>query len=484
MVALLVLMFSVRKASLSVGTRRFYLFAVGMYAAGNWWIYVSVNIYGGAAPVLAGFLVALLVLSYALHSAVHGYVYMKYFHGRPLASLIAFPALWVLQEWVRTWFLTGFPWLYAGYGHLETPLSGFAPVLGVLGVSLLVLVSVSLIYGLLTKSVKRIPGLTMLMVLWAGGLMLKQIEFVSPSAESLKVSVLQGNVDQGSKWLRKSVVPILDLYTNMTTEELGRDLIVWPEAAITLFRENAGSYLNRMGELAKTHGSTIILGIPARDPDTRDSGIGRYYNTAISIGEGEGTYYKRRLVPFGEYVPLEAMLRGLIRAFDLPMSRNQPGPENQQPLTAGPYRISMSICYEIIYPNLVRTSVENPDLLVTISNDTWFGDSIGPKQHMQMARMRAIELGRYLVRGTNNGISALVNPQGEVVATIPQAVKGILRGEVKIMEGRTPYSRLGDWPVLLFCIAGLVMLNLAKRLPGGIPIGKSRLGSRQIRHDN
>lgn len=452
------LMVCLKDATRRQGTIRFYLFAVGMYGFGNWWIYVSVNVYGGASPPLAGLMVTLLVLAYSLHSAVHGFVYMRVFHGRSWAPLMAFPTLWVLQEWVRTWFLTGFPWFYAGYGHLETPLVGIAPVMGVLGVSLLVLISVSVVYSLLTRGLKLVPGLTVLGFLWAGGFLLTQIEFVEESGKELKVSILQGNVDQATKWRRASVGPILDLYSTMTLDELGRDLIVWPEAAITLLREKAGSFLRGMGQLAKSEGSTIILGIPDRDPSN-----GRYFNTAVSIGEGEGTYYKRRLVPFGEYVPLEGMLRGLIKMFDLPMSRNQPGPEDQSPLTAGPYRISLSICYEIIYPNLVRTSVDNPDLLITISNDTWFGDSIGPKQHMQMARMRAVELGRYLIRGTNNGISALVNHRGKVIKTLPQSVKGILRGEVSIMEGRTPYSRLGDWPVLILCVLGLTLTLMIKK---------------------
>lgn len=431
----------------------FYLFAVGMYGVGNWWIYVSINVYGGASPLLAIFLMVVLVLSYALHSAVLGYIYMRFFHAKALAPLFGFPVLWVLQEWVRTWFLTGFPWLFAGYSQIESPLAGYAPVLGVLGVSLAFLFSASIIYCLLTKRISLLFGAGFLLMIWVGGLLLKQVGFVQSSDQKLTVSVLQGNVDQGTKWLRQSVVPILNLYKDMTIDELGRDLIVWPEAAITLLRENADFYLDEMDQLASERGSTIILGLPDRDDDN-----GRYFNTAIAIGEGKGSYYKRRLVPFGEYVPLESMLRGLIKVFNLPMSRNQPGPVDQPGLMAGPYKISMSICYEIIYPQLVRGAIDDPDLLLTISNDTWFGDSIGPKQHMQMARMRALELGRYLIRGTNNGISALVDHRGKVIKIAPLSVQTVLRGEVAVMEGRTPYSRLGNWSVLFICVFLLIVV--------------------------
>lgn len=457
LISLLILLVCLEQTDLRKGTMLFYLFGVGMYGVGNWWIYVSIHVYGGASPVLAIFLMVVLILSYSLHSAVLGYVYMKFFQGKPLAPLLGFPVLWVVQEWVRTWFLTGFPWFFAGYSQLETPLVGYAPVFGVLGMSLTFLLSASIIYCLLAQRFRFSYGAGMLLLIWGAGLMLKQVPFVESSNQKLTVSLLQGNVDQHTKWSRESVVPILNLYGDMTKDELGRDLIIWPEAAITLLRENAGFYLDGMSDLAKENGSTIILGLPERDDDN-----GHYFNTVTAIGEGTGTYYKRRLVPFGEYVPLESLVRGLIKVFDLPMSRNQPGPEIQEALMAGPYKISMSICYEIIYPALVSSSVEDPDLLVTISNDTWFGDSIGPKQHMQMARMRAVEQGRYLLRGTNNGISALVNHRGEVLNTAPISVKTVLRGEVDIMEGQTPYSLLGDWPILIVCLGTLVLV-LRKR---------------------
>ena len=157
-------------------------------------------------------------------------------------------------------------------------------------------------------------------------------------------------------------------------------------------------------------------------------------------------------MPFGEYIPLESVLRGLIQFFDLPMSRNVPGPRQQEPILADDLKLSVSICYEVVYPEIVREDVREIDLLVTVSNDTWFGSSIGPWQHLQMARMRALENGRAMVRATNNGITALIDHQGNLQATLRQFEPGVLRGDVEIRTGLTLFSRFGSLPVLFLSL--------------------------------
>ncbi len=199
-----------------------------------------------------------------------------------------------------------------------------------------------------------------------------------------------------------------------------------------------------------------MLGIPDRDA------AGNFLNTALIVGKGEGSYTKRHLVPFGEYVPLEKWLRGIIGLLDLPMAHNSPGEENQPALIAGRVKLSLSICYEVIYPELVRSTTYLPDLLVTISNDTWFGSSIGPAQHLQMAQMRALENGRYLLRATNNGITALVNHKGEITAALPQFKSGVLKAEAEIMDGVTPFHRFGQSPILILCLALLMSMVLMR----------------------
>lgn len=437
----------VRQDSVWRATRRFYLFNLGMFAVGVSWIFVSIYTYGGTSFVLAGVLVAAFVAAYSLVSIPLGYVFARFFRDGDIQQVLGFAALWVLQEWFRGWFLTGFPWLYLGYGVMGTPLENFAPYLGVFGISLLVLVA--MLSLLMAFERQKIGWIVPFMLVLTLGLMADRSSLTEPDGE-ISVSLIQGNVDQHVKWLPENRRPILDLYMTATEDEWGRDLIVWPEAAITTFREHAGDYLNQLQALGETSGSALVFGIPDRDAE------GRFQNTLVALGTGEGRYVKRRLVPFGEYVPLEQYLRGIITFFDLPMSRNRSGPPDQPPIKVNDQAVSVSICYEVVYPDLVRRAAESPALLLTVSNDTWFGASIGPWQHLQMARMRALENGRSMVRATNNGVTAVIDHRGGIQATLPQFQSGILRQDVELRSGETPFYQYGSWPVLIVSIFMLI----------------------------
>lgn len=441
------------------GAFRSYLFSLGMYGVGISWFYVSIHEYGGASFGLAAGLVALFVASISSIAAIQGYLYVRFFRQGYWGTLLGFSCLWVAQEWFRTWFLTGFPWLFLGYGVMDTPLANLAPVTGVLGVSLAVALTASMFAALMChphetvrQTRRKFLSLTLVAGVWLAALMLSQQHWVEPVADGdLSVSLVQGNIDQRIKWRREMINPILDLYWQMSETEWEQDLIVWPEAAITLFKHRATEFLERVDSKGKQTNTAVITGIPSIDEKTQS-----YRNGAIALGTGSGSYQKRRLVPFGEYVPLEDWLRGVITFFNLPMSHNNSGPMEQDPMFAGPWKVSTSICYEVVYPGLVRSAVSAPDILLTISNDTWFGRSIGPIQHMQMARMRALENGRYLLRATNNGITAIVDHRGNILGSLPQFTRGVLRGEIRIMSGSTPFSRWGSLPVLLFCGLGLL----------------------------
>ncbi|XOV90392.1 MAG: apolipoprotein N-acyltransferase [Pseudomonadota bacterium] len=460
-IALLAWVTGLEQASLRRGVLRFYLFSLGMYGAGTSWIYVSIHEHGGASPLLAGLLVALFVAGFSVLPALHGWLYLRFVRPLRFGLLLGFPLAWYLREWVLTWLFTGFPWLFAGYPHLDTPLSGLVPVIGVPGVGLLVALMGAALAGLLQKPARNrllvfalVTG-TVFSVGWLAG----KVQFVKPVGDPLSVSAIQGNVDQETKWTRRMVLPIIDTYLGLSESEWGRDLIVWPEASITLFRTQADELLAGLDARGRAGGTTLLLGIPDRDAS------GGFRNTALALGLGSGQYIKRRLVPFGEYVPLEGLLRGAIDFFDLPMSRNSPGPWTQAPLRAGGAVVSVSICYEVVYPALVRETAPGADVYVTISNDTWFGDSIGPLQHLQMARARALENGRFMVRATNNGITAIIDERGQVQGRLPQFEQGVLRGELRRFEGSTPYSQFGDWPLLLLTLlvlAGL-MVDMYRR---------------------
>ena len=413
-----------------------------MFSAGVYWIFISISVYGGASNLLAGILVALFVLAFSLICLPQAWIYSTWLRQNIYAAAAAFVGLWVLQEWFRGWFLSGFPWLFLGYGVMETPLVDFAPFLGVFGVSLATCAfSVCFVLAMRQRRgvVLILPLAVIALSLAAGSVSLTRHQ------EDISVSLVQGNVDQHIKWRPNNRLPIIRRYLSASASEWGRDLIVWPEAAITVFRDDARIILDEIELKGAKLGTTLLTGIPHLDEK------GSTQNTVLALGDGSGQYIKRRLVPFGEYVPLDGILRGLIHFFDLPMSRNTPGPWLQPPLMAGELLLSISICYEVVYPELVRQSTRDADLLVTVSNDTWFGSSIGPWQHIQMARMRALENGRFMVRATNNGITAVIDHRGNLKSSLPQFKAGVLRGDVEIRTGSTFFNQFGSLPSFVLC---------------------------------
>jgi len=439
---------------------RSWLFGLGLFGSGTSWIYVSIHLYGGAGVLLAGFLTAGFCAAMALlFQAGFGWFYVRFVRALPGGMLVGFPVTWTLFEWLRSWLFTGFPWLYLGYAHLDTWIAGWAPVVGVLGLSFICALSGSCLF-LAWRSRRPVACAiyaVIVVTLWAGGAVLRPIEWVvRASAEPLTVAIVQPDVPQEHKWDPAWYGPIRAQLETASAPLLGVDLLVWPEAAIPGFYQRNRDFLDPIAAQAAAHDTTLILGIPvlAEDAD------GRYYNSAVALGAGSGIFHKEHLVPFGEYVPLEGMLRGLIAFFDLPMSAFSAGPADQPPLRAGAWRVAPFICYEVVYPEEVARSARRADLLLTISNDSWFGASIGPLQHLQMARMRALENGRYLIRGTNNGVSAIVDHRGRIVARAPQFVATTLTGEVEAMLGTTPFGSFGVLPVVAGCLAALLLMGL------------------------
>ncbi len=450
-----------------------WLFGVGLYGVGTSWIYFSIHEHGGASPLLAGFLVTLFVAGLALFPMLKAWLFVRFKPAGLWSAAVFFVVLYSALEWILNWFLTGFPWTAAGYGQIESPLAALAPVGGLSLVSFAVLCSgvglVVLLRSLLDKGPVARGGLAVAGALvalpWVLGLVLKGIDWTEPGPIRTAVLV-QGNIEQASKWDPDNRLPIINHYRNLTEPHWGADLILWPEAAITVFEHQAEELLSALDARGKATGSSLVLGLPAVRLHN-DEAYG-FLNTARGLGLAEGSYVKRRLVPFGEYVPLEDLLRGLIQFFDLPMSHAEAGDWRQPPLRLDGRRASMAICYEIVYPELVREEV---DVLLTISNDTWFGDSIGPHQHLAIARMRALENGRWLLRATNNGVTAIIDHQGLVRAQLPQFEIGVLEGEYEERTQRTPFNRLGPWPLytvlLLAGIAVLARSSLARAVRVG-----------------
>jgi apolipoprotein N-acyltransferase len=439
-----------------VAAWRGWLFGLGMFGSGVSWVYVSIQVHGNAPIPLALLLTLLFCAGLALLHALFAYAYAKFVRPLPGGMLVGFPALWVLFEWLRSWLLTGFPWLYLGNAYIDTWIAGWAPVLGVFGLSLICAMTGSCLF-LAWRSRQMVTLTTytgILLTLWIGGAILKPTQWVARASETpISVAIYQPNIPQEHKWDKDWYQPILAQYEQAMEPLYGHDIVVWPESAIPDFYQRAEPWLSPIAERAAQAETTLITGIPYLEEDDR-----RYYNSIMALGLGSGVYHKQRLVPFGEYVPLESYLRGLISFFDLPMSAFSPGPERQPPLRAGAYRVAPYICYEVVYPDLVAKSARRADLLITISNDSWFGASLGPLQHLQIARMRALENGRYLIRGTNNGVSALIDHRGQVIAATEQFEETVLVGKVEAMLGNTPFGSFGSKPVIIGCALMLILM--------------------------
>ena len=433
-----------------------WLFGVGKYGLGASWIYVSIHVYGDAPPPLAALLVALFVAAMALFPAAGAWLFLRFRAKHATVDAIWFAIAWTLLEWLLTWFLTGFPWLFAGYAMLDTPLEALAPVGGVLLVGFAAVLTAACLV-----SWRKWTSWIAAALPWIAAWLIADMPWTE-SGQAHRVALVQGNIPQEIKWDADGASATFERYAALSAPVWDRHLVVWPEGVFYTGTRRAQAFLSAMSTRAE---GTLVLGVVVGEDAPEGA---KYYNAALATGAGDGYYRKERLAPFGDFVPLQGMLRGLIGFFDLPMSSLSPGEPGQPPLrgTHG-ITLGMAICYEIAYPELVRQRAAVADALITLSNDTWFGESIGPLQHMQIARMRALENGRYVLRATNNGVTAIVDANGRVASRLPQFESGVLTGVFRRTRGTTPFARFGSMlvvvPLVLF-LAVVIGVRVAARI--------------------
>ncbi len=437
--SLAALFFVWRHASPREAFRSGFLFGVGMFGVGVSWVFISMHDFGGVSAPLGVLLTVLFVLFLALFPAGAGWLQVRYFQqpGALWLNTLTLSALWVLFEWCRGWIFTGFPWLAVGYSQVDSPLAGLAPILGVYGVSWAVSLLAALLAFAQPVNMWRI-ALPAIVLLILGMFGLTRIEWVTSAGEPIKVALLQGNVSQEVKWNPEQRQPTIDWYVENTRLSWGSDLIIWPETALPVFYHQAHDFLLELGQEARAAGSDLFIGMPVMNTRTQ-----QYYNSMVSVGGPEQIYSKQHLVPFGEYIPLAALLGGLMEFMQVPLPDFSIEASAPVVKLAG-YPMGVSICYEDAFGEEVIRALPEAQVLINTSNDAWFGDSMAPHQHLQIARMRSLETQRPMLRTTNTGVTAVIDHHGKVMAQAPQFEAVVLRAEIQPMTGVTPYAYTGN----------------------------------------
>lgn len=444
-------------------------FGLGYYLAGVSWVYVSLHDFGAMPALLAGILTLLFCAYLALYPAVTGWIYCTLGARSAFVTLMALPALWALADWLRGWLFTGFPWIALGYAQVpDSPLAGYLPLLGVYGVSLATVVTAGLIvtlytrlsakYGSVTSGAEGskhawLPALA-IVLMWAGGYLLQHLDWTTPEGDPVAVSLLQGNIPQEMKWRDDKIRSTLETYRGLVAAS-GARLIVLPETALPLFlHEVPQDYLNDLAARARSNGGDVLIGAPERG-DMRD-----YYNSVLSFGTAPTqTYRKSHLVPFGEFVPLKPLFGWFLEVVQIPLLDFARGAQTQQPLAVAGQRVAVNICYEDVFGAEIIRQLPQATLLVNVSNVAWFGRSVAPQQHLQISQARAIETGRYMLRATNTGMTAIIDQHGKMREVAPEFVTAVVTGAVQGYAGATPYVRWGNAPI--------IVLSLLLALAGG-----------------
>ena len=439
------LLLSTLRCSPRQSARHGFFFGVGLFGSGTYWIYVSVHVFGQAPLVIALFLMAGLVLIMASYCALLGWLMARMSQGNPWRLALVGPAAWTLIEWLRGWLFSGFPWLSFGYSQIDSPLAGWAPVLGVYGVSWMLLVSAGGLVVLLSTEQRRIAAVALVVMPWLVGGLLSQASWTAPNGSEQRTTIVQGGISQDRKWLREQFAPTLALYRRALLDAQGSSLVVWPEVAIPALMSTVEDYLGVLQRDVLDSDQTLALGILEPHANGR-----QVYNSVLVLdGERMQTYRKRHLVPFGEYFPVPDFVREWMRLMSLPSSDMQPGEEEQPLLVAADgTRMAAAICYEDAYGAEQLSALPDAEVLINVSNDAWFGDSIAPFQHLQVARMRALEAGRWVVRATNTGVSAFIDHRGGLRSTANQFEFATLTADVQPRAGATPYVRMGNTPLV------------------------------------
>ena len=427
-------------------------FGAGLFGAGVSWVYVSLHQFGGMAAPLAAFATVAFCALLALFPAAAGWLQARVPVPETARACLLIPAAWTLGEWLLSWIFTGFPWLAIGYSAAGWPLQGYAPLGGVYALSFLI-VSVAGMLWLVARHRPRF--LVVIVVLLGAGEALRHVAWTVPAGAPVTTALLQGNIEQEMKFRPERAASILETYASLAEGTKAR-LVIFPETALPAFVDRIDpAYLARLDAVGKRNAGDLLLGVPYR--------TGRaYYNSALSLGVSpRQIYHKVHLVPLGEFVP--PGFRWTLDVLSIPLSDFSRGAPDQPPLALAGQRVAVNICYEDVFGAEIARSLPEATLLVNMSNVAWFGDSLAPAQHLQIARLRALETGRMHLTATNTGITAAIDRDGRVLARLEQFTEGRLEIAAQGYSGATAYVRLRDWPVVVLCVFIFTLFTMRAR---------------------
>ena len=448
------------------------LLTAGIYFTGTlYWITHVMTVYGDVQPWLAVPINMALVAYLALFPALFAMIVRRLTLAHGPNALLATPFVWAATELGRTHLFGGFPWVLLGYSQTPVlPVAQLASLFGVYGVSMLVAaVSAALALALQRRYLPIATTLALVLATVVWGHRRVAANELTRSGDPVRVGMIQGNVDQGVKWQPALAAQIFDDYISKTRRAIGdgAELILWPESSTPFMYEEDQFGASRLRAIVQQAHVYMLFGSDQVEWTTVGGRRvpGKYFNSAFLLrpdGSTAGVYRKMHLVPFGEYVPLQKLL-----FFAAPLTEQigtfWPG-ENPELLPVNGHPLSVAICYEVVYPALVREFVRGgSELLTTITNDAWFGDTSAPYQHFQQASMRAIEEGRYLVRAANTGISGIVDPYGRVVEESAVFQPAVLVGAARFLKTRTWYARQGDVAAYASVLLVVVLLVASRR---------------------
>jgi apolipoprotein N-acyltransferase len=436
-----------------------FAFGLGFFITGIYWIYISLHDIGGMPFWMAGLATFLLCAFLALFPAIVGYLAKRTTHKLASAAI-----LWVLSDWVRDWIFTGFPWLAVGYSQVPfSPLTGYAPILGVFGVGIAVTVSASLLVLIAQKKHRR-PAIVGLLAIWIVGEVASFINWTSPVGNLTKVALIQGNVAQEMKWDESIATQTVNQYLGMA-KQAQAELVILPETALPLAIDlnqkdmAQDQILSPFKTIAMQDQKSILIGAVSQK-------AGSYFNTMLGISNIEAiqTYHKSHLVPFGEFIPLKSVIGWIYRDWlNMPLSDLSRGSHEQKPMKMAGQKIAVNICYEDVFGEEIIRQLPEATLLVNVSNDAWYGHSNAADQHLQFSQMRALETGRMVLRATNTGATAIISNKGTVLATVPQFTTIILNGNAQGYTGSTPFIRWGSWAIISLLLIALILLWTRKK---------------------